>query len=145
MAEKPISTGMMMPYGVAIGNALGKPDASLDELVALRDHAQSIVSSQGDLVAAVKALDDAIGQAQDRGGAPVSERFVAQIEGLSLSDAVKSEIDQAIQKAVSAEIAKIDTAGELVATPLSNIRDFGFGPGSRTPGYYLVSKNLAIL
>jgi hypothetical protein len=145
MAEKSIASGMMMPYGLAIGNALRKPDASMDELIAPRDHAQSIVSAQGDLVAALKSLDEAIAQSKDKAaGAPVTERFVAQIEGLSLSDAIKSEIEQAIQKAVTAEIAKIDTAGEMVATPLSKIRDFGFGPGSRSPGLYLVSKNLNI-
>jgi crotonobetainyl-CoA:carnitine CoA-transferase CaiB-like acyl-CoA transferase len=143
MAEKSIPSGMIMPYGVAIGNALRKPDTSVDELVALRDHAQSIVSAQGDLVAALKSLDDAIAAGAGKpAAAPASERFVAQIDGLALSDAVKSEIEQAIQKAVSAEVAKIDTAGDLVATPLSTIRDFGFGPGSRTRGYYMVSKNL---
>lgn len=145
MADKSIPSGMIMPYGLAIGNALRKPDASMDELVALRDHAQSIVNAQGDLVAALKSLDDAIAAGADKtAAAPVTERFVAQIEGVSLSDAVKSEIEQAIEKIVTAEIAKIDTAGEMVATPLSQIRDFGFGPGSRTPGLYLVSKNLGL-
>jgi hypothetical protein len=146
MADKSIASGMMMPYGLAIGNALRKPDVSIDELVALRDHAQAIVSAQGDLVAGLKSLDDAIATrgTVEAAAAPVSERFVAQIDGLALPDALKAELEQAIQKAVIAEIAKIDTAGEMVATPLSKIRDFGFGPGSRTPGLYLVNKNFVI-
>ena len=75
MAEKSIPSGMIMPYGLAIGNALRKPDTSIDELVALRDHAQSIVSAQGDLVAALKSLDDAIAQGKDKAAAaPVSPR-----------------------------------------------------------------------
>src|SRR5437773_1179995 len=145
MADKSIPGGMMMPYGVAIGNALNRPDASTDELLALREQAHAIVSAQGDLVAALKALEAEIG---DRGAgkaaAPAVERFVAQIEGATLPDPVKAEIEQAIQRAVSAEIAKIDTAGDMVATPLSSIRDFGLGLGSRTPGLYLVSRNLGI-
>jgi hypothetical protein len=146
MADKSIPAGMMMPYGVAIGDALSRTDASTDELVALRDSAHAIVSAQGDLVAALKALDAEIG---DRGAGKTAatsavERFVAQIDGVALPDAVKAEIEQAIQQAVSAEIAKIDTGGDMVATPLSAIKDFSGGIGSRTPGLYLVSRKLDI-
>jgi uncharacterized protein DUF1843 len=146
MADKSIPGGMMMPYGVAIGDALSRTDTSTDELVALRDSAHAIVSAQGDLVAALKALDAEIG---DRGAGtaastPAVERFVAQIDGVPLPDVVKAEIEQAIQQAVSAEIARIDTGGDMVATPLSAIRAFGGGPGSRTPGLYLVNRKLDI-
>src|SRR5713226_4354723 len=146
MADKSIPGGTMMPYGVAIGDALSRTDASTDELVALRDSAHAIVSAQGDLVAALKALDAEIG---DRGAGktastPVVERFVAQIDGVPLPDAVKAEIEQAIQQAVSAEIAKIDTGGDMVATPLSALKAFGGGIGSRTTGLYLVNRNLDI-
>jgi hypothetical protein len=146
MADKSTPGGMMMPYGVAIGNALSRTDASTDELMALRDHAHAIVSAQGDLVAALKTLDAEIGArgAGKAAATPAVERFVAQIEGVVLPDAAKAEIEQAIQKAVSVEIAKIDTGGDMVATPLSAIRDFGVGPGSRTPGLYLVSRKLDI-
>src|SRR5437868_5796718 len=144
MADKSIPGGMMMPYGVAIGNALNRSDASTDELVALRDQARSIVSAQGDLVAALRALDAEIGGRGAGKAAPVVERFVAQIDGAALPNAVKAEIEHAIQQAVGAEIARIDTAGDMVATPLSAIRDFGFGPGSHTPGLYLVSRKLDI-
>jgi hypothetical protein len=147
MADQSNPGGMMMPYGVAIGNALSRADASTEELLALRDQAQAIVGAQGDLVAALKALDAAIDgrtPATKATATPAVERFVAQIEGVALPEAVKAEIDQAIQKAVSAEIAKIDTGGDMVATPLSAMRDFGGGFGSRTPGLYLVSRKLNI-
>ncbi|WP_315736083.1 MULTISPECIES: hypothetical protein [unclassified Bradyrhizobium] len=131
--------GTMMVYGVAIGNALAaaaKGPASIDDLVSLRDHAHQIVGVQGDLVAALTALDAEIAK---RGGAkaapaPEMERFVAQIDGGPLSGQLKSEIEQAIQKAVTAEIAKLDTRGDMVATPLSQIKAFGAGPGSQIYG-----------
>jgi uncharacterized protein DUF1843 len=145
MAGKSIPSGMIMPYGVAIGNALSRTDVPTDELLALRDHAHAIVSAQGDLVAALKTLDAEIGaRSAGKADAPVVERFVAQIEGAALPHAVKAEIEQAIQHAVSAEIAKIDTGGDMVATTLSAIKDFGVGLGSRTPGLYLVNRKLGI-
>ena len=146
MADKPTPGGMMMPYGLAIGDALSRTDASTDELVELRDQARAIVSAQGDLVAALKALDAEIGDraAGKAASTPAVERFVAQIEGVALPAAVKAEIEQAIQQAVSAEIAKIDTGGDMVATPLSAIKAFAVGLGSRTPGLYLVSRKLDI-
>jgi Domain of unknown function (DUF1843) len=145
MAGKSIPSGMIMPYGVAIGNALSRTDVPTDELLALRDHAHAIVSAQGDLVAALKTLDAEIGaRSAGKADAPVVERFVAQIEGAALPHAVKAEIEQAIQHAVSAEIAKIDTGGDMVATTLSAIKDFGVGLGSRTPGLYLVNRKLSI-
>ena len=57
MTGKPVGSGNIMPYGVAIGNALSKGSASTDELVALRDHAREILESQGDLAAALKKLE----------------------------------------------------------------------------------------
>lgn len=146
MAEKNIAGGIasvvggtIMVYGVAIGNALAaaaKGPASVDDLVSLRDHARQIVGVQGDLVAALNALDAEIAK---RGGAkaepvPEVERFVAQIDGAPLSEELKTEIEQAIQKAVTAEIAKLDTRGDMVATPLSQIKAFGSGPGSHIYG-----------
>jgi hypothetical protein len=145
MAEKSVPGGVMMPYGLAIGDALSRSDTSTDELVALRESAHAIVSAQGDLVAALKALDAEIGdRSTGKAATPVVERFVAQIEGATLTGAVKSDIEQAIQHAVRAEIAKIDSGGDMVATPLSTIEDFGIGPGSHTPGLYLVNRNLEL-
>jgi hypothetical protein len=82
MAEKTVAGGMMMPYGVAIGNALSKAATSTDELLALRDHARAIVDAQGDLVAALKTLDAEIDNrgAGKAASAPV-ERFVADRGG----------------------------------------------------------------
>ncbi|HEY6832353.1 MAG TPA: DUF1843 domain-containing protein [Pseudolabrys sp.] len=149
MAEKSFAGGMIALYGVAIGNALSplsKGQTSVDDLVALRDQAKAIVTSQGDLVAALRELEAEIAR---RGGVkgppePASERFVAQIDGLALPDAIKAEIEQSLQTAVMAEIAKIDTGGDMVASPLSTIKSFGLGLGSRTPGIAIVARNLNI-
>jgi hypothetical protein len=138
--------GMQMVYGIGIGDALAavaKGRASADGLVALRDQARAIVGAQGDLVAALQALDAEIAR---RGAtapaAPVVERFVAEIDGVALPAKVKDEIEKAIQQVVAVEIAKIDTGGDMVETPLSKLGKFGSGIGGRTPGRYLVNKNL---
>ena len=136
MAAKSIAGGVMPPYGIAIGNALSKGGASIDELLALRDHARDIVSAQGNLVAALKALDTEIASrgAGAKTAPPAEERFVAQIEGLAIPAVTKKEIEQAIQKAVMAEIAKLDTRGDAIATPLSQAKDLSFlSPGRLWP------------
>lgn len=63
MAEA--ARGPIPPYGVAISDALGDPNTSLEELVAHRDHAREVLSAQGDLKAALERLDSEI---QRRGG-----------------------------------------------------------------------------
>ena len=139
--------GMQLVYGVGIGDALAavaRGEASVDDLVPLRDQARAIVAGQGDLVAALKALDSEIAK---RGGgktaaAPAIERFVAEIDGAALPKALKEEIEAAITKAATAAIARIDTKGDMVATPLSKIRSFGLGIGSSTGGVALVNRNL---
>jgi hypothetical protein len=149
MAERSFPGSIIALYGVAIGNALSafsKGQTSLADLVLLRDQAKAIVGTQGDLVAALKKLEAEIAR---RGGAeaalaPASERFVAQIDGLALSDKVKAEIEQALQKAVMTEIAKLDARGDMVASPLSQIKAFGPGLGWRTPGIAIVARQLNI-
>lgn len=148
MAEKSFPGGMIALYGVAIGNALlanikGQPTPT-DDLIALRDQAKAIVGAQGDLVAALRDLEAEINR---RGGVkeappPPSERFVAQIDGLTVPDKVKADIEQALQKAVMAEIAKLDNHGDMVASPLSQIKAFGAGLGRHTPGIAIVARNL---
>lgn len=135
MAEKSVISANIAPYGIAIGNALSKSTTPMDELVALRDRAREIVNAQGDLAAAVKALDAEIaGRGTAKEAPPAGERFVAQIEGLALPAKLKAEIEQSLQKAVMAEIAKIDTGGDLVATPLSKARLASSIGGSPFPG-----------
>lgn len=140
--------GMQMLYGGGIGDALAAfadGRASADDLVSLRTHASAIVDAQGDLVAALKALDAEIAKRGTAKAAPAAasvERFVAEIGGVVLPDNVKDEIEQAIQKAVAAEVAKIDTRGDLVEAPLAKIASFGAGIGGRIRGRYLVNKNL---
>jgi hypothetical protein len=140
--------GMQMVYGIGIGDALAavaKGRGSADDLMALRDHARAIVGAQGDLVAALKALDAEIAK---RGAtapaAPAVERFVAEIDGVALPEKAKDDIEKAIQQAVAVEIAKIDSGGDMVETPLSKLGPFGVGIGARTPGRYLVNKNLKL-
>lgn len=149
MAEKSVAGGMIALYGIAIGNALNnltKGQTSIDDLIMLRDQAKAIVESQGDLIAALRELEAEIGR---RGGAkvapePASERFVAQIDGVAIPDKLKADIEQALQKTVMAEIAKLDTGGDMIASPLSAIKAFGPGIGWRTPGIAIVARKLNI-
>lgn len=144
MAKKSVASGVVPPYGIAIGNALSKGGASIEELVALRGHARDIVRAQGDLVAALKALDAEIASrgAGAKAMPPAEERFIAQIEGLTIPAGTKKEIEQAIQKAVMAELAKLDTGGDLVATPLSQAKVLPFllSPDTFVSGMFVHRK-----
>lgn len=121
MAEKSWPGGVIALYGVAIGNALSARDTSTDDLVALRDEVGMIVGAQGDLVAALKTLDAEIGRRKDLKPTPTpsAERFIAQIDGLALSEDLKAELEQSIKDAVMSELASLDSRGDLVATQLS--------------------------
>jgi hypothetical protein len=44
-------------YAAGIYDACGRKDCTLDELLALRDHAQAVVTAQGDLKGALERLD----------------------------------------------------------------------------------------
>ena len=55
-----------MLYAPAISDALRDPAVTLDELITLRDHANSVLAQQGDLEGALKALEEEVGR---RGGA----------------------------------------------------------------------------
>jgi Domain of unknown function (DUF1843) len=147
MAQESSEGGMVALYGVAIGDALStkkKEQTPTDKLVMLRDQAKAIINTQGDLVAALRDLETEIARRGDAKAAPVPavERLVAQIDGLALSDKVKGEIEQALQKAVMAEIAKIDKGGDMVASPLSQIKAFGSGTGGHTAGITIAARSL---
>ena len=64
-------------------------------------------------------------------------------KGLAIPAGTKTEIEQAIQKAVMAEIGKLDTRGDFVATPLSQVKAFGSvsGHGGHIAGRYIRPKN----
>jgi hypothetical protein len=134
-----------MEYGVAVGDAISasqRGQVSTEKLGALREQVSAIVGAQGDLIAALKELDAEIAR---RGGpearpAPEGDRFVAQIKGLAVSDALRADICQALQKAVMGEIAKLDNGGDMIATPLSQLRSFGSGLGSRTGGIAIMAR-----
>jgi hypothetical protein len=136
MAEKSNISANIAPYGIAIGNALSKSTTPIDELIALRDRARELIGIQGDLAAAVKALDTEIaGRAAAKAAPPpADERFVIQLDGIALPDRTKAKIEQSLQKVVMAEIAKIDTGGDLVATPLSKAKLMPAIMGPHFPG-----------
>src|SRR3954471_15036554 len=135
MATKSFSAGIVPPYGVAIGNAIASQSTTVDELMALRSQAQAIVEGHGDLTAAITALDKEIasrgGPASATGAPP--ERFVLQTVGLTISSDAKLKIEQAINDAVKATLARHD-AGPVAITPLSQIKAFGAGLGGATAG-----------
>lgn len=141
MAKQGFPGGIILVYGVAIGGALARGSAALEELVALRSHAKSIVDAQGDLASALTALDKEIAS---RGGpageksAPLEpapgERFVVQIVGLPIPPEAKQKIEQVIIDTVKTALGRIDNGGDLVITPLSKIKSFGGGLGGATAG-----------
>jgi len=53
-------------YGVGINDALGRKDTTLDELIALRAHARTVLEAQGDLAGALQRLDAEIQRRQPR-------------------------------------------------------------------------------
>jgi hypothetical protein len=57
--------GQVRPYGVAISDALGDPNSTLEDLNALRDRARQELEEQGDLPGALEKLEAEI---QSRGG-----------------------------------------------------------------------------
>lgn len=148
MAEKSFIGGMMLAYGVAIGSALAKGNASTDELLALRSQARAVLDAQGDLVSALGALDEEIGR---RGGAvpatrdtavppapTPSERFVVQMLDVPLSPESKRNIELAIVAALRDTLAKVDTGGDLAVSPLSELKRFGAGLGGATAGAVMI-------
>jgi hypothetical protein len=149
MAEKSFPGGVMLVYGVAIGGALARGNAALGELVALRSHAKALVDAQGDLGAALTALDQEIATRGGPGGeksAPPRptprERFVVQILGLSIPAAAKQKIEQVINDTVKSALSRYDAGGDLVITPLSQIKSFGAGLGGATAGMIAQPRDL---
>lgn len=145
MAEKSYPGGVMLVYGVAIGGAIARGSAAIEELVALRSHAKAIVDAQGDLTSALTALDKEIASRGGPAGAKSAppepatpgERFVVQIVGLPIPPAAKQKIEQVIGETVKTAIARIDTRGDRIATPLSQIKSFGGGLGGATAGIWI--------
>ena len=141
MAKQSFPGGVMLVYGVAIGGALARGTAAIEELVALRSHAKAIVDAQGDLASALTALDKEIatrgGPAGEKSAPPEAapgERFVVQIVGLPIPPAAKQNIEQVINETVRSALGRLDSGGDLVFTPLSKIKSFGAGLGGATAG-----------
>jgi Domain of unknown function (DUF1843) len=141
MAKEGAQGGTVLVYGVAIGNAIAARSATIDELLALRSHAKSIVDAQGDLVSALTALDKEIA---DRGGAAgeirafvqptPSDRFVVDVLGLPIPPDAKRRLEAVVNETVKTVLARHDVGGDLVITPLSQIRSYGAGLGGATAG-----------
>lgn len=64
-----MARGPVPPYGVAINDAIKSPRSKLDDLVALRDHANATLAAQGDLKGALKKLNAEIGRREKELGA----------------------------------------------------------------------------
>jgi hypothetical protein len=58
----------LIAYGPAINDAIKNAKTKLADLVALRDHASSIVKAQGNLKASMKKLDQEIKRRQKAEG-----------------------------------------------------------------------------
>jgi hypothetical protein len=60
-----------------------------------------------------------------------------QIVGLPIPAAAKQNIENTINETVKTAIARLDTGGDLVMTPLSKIKSFGGGLGGATAGIWI--------
>jgi hypothetical protein len=149
--EKGFGTGgMMLLYGVMIGQALKAKSVGVQELLVLRDQVRATVSAQGNLVEALAELEAEIdrrgGEAAARPAAKsgpaapslVGPKFLVQIMDMDLADAAVRRIEQGMRDLVMNEIARVDTKGDFVATPLSEMKSWGGGGISgHTAGMYI--------
>lgn len=141
MPEKGSPSSIMILYGVAIGDALARKNRNVDELIELRNQANVLLGNYGDLASAVKELDAEI---EKSGGASKSvesssNRFAIVVDGLPLSKSILATIEDKIRELVLSEVAKTDFKGDLIATPLSEIKTFG-GMGGATMGLIVSPK-----
>jgi hypothetical protein len=149
MAQQSFPGGTMLVYGVAIGGAIARGNAALGELLALRSHAKAIVDAQGDLAGALTALDKEIanrgGAAGEKSAPPQpspGERFVVHIAGLAIPPDAKQRIEAVVNETVKTALARHDTGGDLVITPLSQIKAFGGRLGGATAGMIAYPRDL---
>jgi hypothetical protein len=56
----------IIAYGPAIHDALARKETTTHELLALREHARTVLHAQGDLQGALKRLDEEIQRRQGR-------------------------------------------------------------------------------
>ncbi len=130
MAEQAFAGGMQMLYGVLIRDALQQKGADTQELAALSDQARAALLSQADLQRAVEELDREIARRSGAKGGGEAERFVIEAIGLGLSAEVRRRLESRLKDVVLEELAGVDTGGDLVATPLSDLKAFPGGhPG----------------
>ncbi len=138
--------GMMLLYGVMIGQALRAKSVSVQELTILRDQVQATVDAQGNLVEALAELNSEIARrggaaaATPRGApkaADASRRFLVDVSGLAIPDGVMARIELRLRDAVIEELASVDNGGDLVATPLSETRTWGGGLGGALAGMFI--------
>ncbi|PWB65097.1 MAG: hypothetical protein C3F17_05050 [Bradyrhizobiaceae bacterium] len=134
-------------YGVVISELLGRESVSVRELETLREQVRDAVGAQGDLVAALNSLDAAI--AQRGGGAETSvapgprppHRYWHIGTAVPVDAQTADRIAERLKAVVMDEIARIDTGGDLVATPLAAKEFWGFQPGlgGSVAGFFISS------
>lgn len=143
MPVKGFPSSQFLIYGAAIGDALHHGATTLEELVGLRDRTKAIIDSQGDLRSALKALDAEIERRGAETGRSPSERFVIQLDNIPVDADGRKKIESALNDALRTFIANLDTRGDLVSTPLSELRTFGAGLGGATAGIWIRTKGSA--
>jgi uncharacterized protein DUF1843 len=121
MAYEASPGGMILLYGTAIGDALARGQASLEELLALRTSAQTLIEGQGDLKAAVESLDKEIAR---RGGAAGAQPFASEARTAS-PEAMPAETRAASRVTLEDLLGTVATAVQRATTP---------GSGSTLPG-----------
>lgn len=136
MAEEAVKGGMQMLYGVLIRDALQRKDGDLGDLVDLSRQARLMLLLQPDLARAVEELEAEIARRSGRKGVPGSEKFVVETVGLTLTPEVRERIQQRFREAALEELARLDTGGDLTATPLSEVKGFPGGHGG-TVGFFI--------
>jgi hypothetical protein len=143
MSVKGFPSGQFLIYGAAIGNALHHGTATLEELVALRDNTKAIIDSQGDLRSALQALDTEIGKRSAGTSPSPSERFVIQLDNILVDADGRKKMEHALNEALRTSIASLDSQGDLIATPLSELTTFGAGLGGATAGAWIRTRRNA--
>lgn len=138
------SGGVIALYGVWVAQALRTKGVSVEELKVLRDQVHAVVSTQGDLGAALAELDREIEkrggdkQGGDKGrGGGTAQRFVVHVAGVPLDEGQTGRIEKRLGEVMLEELGRIDNRGDFVATPLSQVETWGAGLGGRTPGIYI--------
>jgi hypothetical protein len=78
--------GRVVPYGVAISDALADPASTLEDLNSLRDEGRRQLDEQGDLPGALAKLEDEINRRSGGGAQPAGG--IQPLYGVAIYDAL---------------------------------------------------------